>query len=117
MAGISIHVVDVSRGVPAAGMAVEVYALDPRRERIGGGIVDARGQLDDAALASRVLSAGMYEAHFEVGRYYRDAGVALPTPAFLETAAYSFGIAEPTQHYHLPFKVTPWGYSLFRGGA
>jgi 5-hydroxyisourate hydrolase-like protein (transthyretin family) len=21
------------------------------------------------------------------------------------------------QHYHLPFKLTPWGYSCFRGGA
>ena len=25
-------------------------------------------------------------------------------------------IADPRQHYHLPFKCTPWGYSCFRGG-
>ena len=117
MAGLSIHVVDVSRGVPAAGMTVDVFALAPGRSRIGGGTVDARGQVDDTALAGRLLAVGIYEAQFEVGRYYRGIGVALPDPAFLETVTYRFGIAEPDQHYHLPFKVTPWGYSLFRGGA
>jgi 5-hydroxyisourate hydrolase len=30
---------------------------------------------------------------------------------------YDFGIDQPEQHYHLPFKCTPWGYSCFRGGA
>jgi 5-hydroxyisourate hydrolase len=30
---------------------------------------------------------------------------------------FRFGIADPAQHYHLPLKVTPWGFSLFRGGA
>ncbi|TAK88502.1 MAG: hypothetical protein EPO20_02705 [Betaproteobacteria bacterium] len=30
---------------------------------------------------------------------------------------YRFGIADPDQHYHLPFKCAPWGYSCFRGGA
>jgi 5-hydroxyisourate hydrolase len=30
---------------------------------------------------------------------------------------FRFGISDPRQHYHLPFKCTPWGYSCFRGGA
>ena len=30
---------------------------------------------------------------------------------------YRFGIADLAQHYHLPLKMTPWGFSLFRGGA
>ena len=68
-------------------------------------------------MTSRTFAPGMYEAQFEVGRYYRAAGIALPNPAFLETVSYQFGISAPTEHYHLPFKVTPWGYSLFRGGA
>jgi tripartite-type tricarboxylate transporter receptor subunit TctC len=36
---------------------------------------------------------------------------------FLDVVSYRFGIADPKQHYHLPFKCTPWGYSCFRGGA
>ena len=43
--------------------------------------------------------------------------VAIPAPAFLEVVPFRFGIADPLQHYHLPLKLTPWGFSLFRGGA
>ena len=42
---------------------------------------------------------------------------ALPAVPFLDVVTYRFGIADPQQHYHLPFKCTPWGYSCFRGGA
>jgi 5-hydroxyisourate hydrolase len=36
---------------------------------------------------------------------------------FLDVVTYRFGIDDPDAHYHLPMKVTPWGYSCFRGGA
>lgn len=26
------------------------------------------------------------------------------------------GIADIAQHYHLPLKTTPWGFSMYRGG-
>lgn len=119
MPGMSIHVVDVSRGVVAAGMAVEVYALGepgaPRRE-IAAGAINAAGVLADPRLAATV-APGRFEAVFHVAEYYRGAGVALPAVPFLDVVAYRFGIADGTQHYHLPFKCTPWGFSCFRGGA
>jgi 5-hydroxyisourate hydrolase len=43
--------------------------------------------------------------------------VRLPPHPFLHVVSYDFGIDQPEQHYHLPFKCTPWGYSCFRGGA
>ena len=113
MPGISIHVVDVSRGVVAVGMRIEV--LHEKRLLVGG-VTSAKGLLEDEALGAR-FAAGEYEAVFHVGDYYRREGVALPTPPFLDQVHYKFGIAEPRQHYHLPFKCTPWGYSCFRGGA
>jgi 5-hydroxyisourate hydrolase len=54
---------------------------------------------------------------FKVGAYYRAAHVSIPDVPFLDAVTYDFGIADPGQHYHLPFKCTPWGYSCFRGGA
>ncbi len=118
MPGISIHVIDVSRGVPAAGLAVELYRVDAGGQtRISAGAIGAQGHYDDAALLTRVLAPGRYAARFEIGRYYRGAGVAVPDPAFLETVLFEFGLADPAQHYHLPLKMTPWGYSLFRGGS
>ena len=118
MAGISIHVIDVSRGVPAAGMAVEVWKLDAGgQSRISAGAIDAQGHYDDAALATRELAPGRYAARFEIGAYYRGVDIALPEPAFLESVVFEFGLANSAQHYHLPLKMTPWGYSLFRGGS
>ena len=118
MPGLSIHVVDVSRGIVAAGMRVEVFALDAGggRRLIAGGDLSAKGTLDDPALDA-VLVVGAYEAMFHVAAYYRGAGVPVPSIPFLDVVAYRFGIADPRQHYHLPMKCTPWGYSCFRGGA
>ena len=48
--------------------------------------------------------------------YFRARGVALPDPAFIEDACISIGIASPDQHYHVPLLITPWSYSVYRGG-
>jgi len=61
--------------------------------------------------------AGVYEAVFHVADWYREQRVPLPATPFLDVVTYRFGISDPEQHYHLPFKCTPWGYSCFRGGA
>ena len=117
MPGLSLHVVDVSRGIPAAGMRVEVWRDGPPRARLADGIVGAGGAVDAPALLAQRLEPGVYEALFHAGAWYRQQGVALPVPAFLDVVPFRFGIAEPQQHYHLPLKLTPWGLSLFRGGA
>jgi len=114
--GISIHVVDVSRGVVAAWMRVEVFRLEPQRTLLASGIVSAKGLVEEPALAKPV-APGQYEALFHVGAYYRAVGVALPAVPFLDIVPYRFGVADSEQHYHLPMKVTPWGFSCFRGGA
>ena len=113
--GISIHVVDVSRGVVAVGMHVEVHACEPRR-LIAAGALSSSGVLAAPALAA-AFAPGYYEAVFHAGNYYRAAGVALPAVAFVDVVTFCFGIDRADQHYHLPMKMTPWGYSCFRGGA
>ena len=114
MPGVSIHVVDVSRGLVARGMRVTLSATTPPRV-IADGTISAQGLLGVPALAAR-FEAGMYEAAFHVGAYYADAGIGPEIPC-LDVVTYRFGIADPEQHIHLPFKCTPWGYSCFRGGA
>ena len=116
MPGISIHVVDVSRGMVAAGMKVELHVVQPHRRLLASGQTSRNGQLEDRALALR-MAAGSYEALFHVAQWYRDQAMVLPAVPFLDVVSYRFGIADPEQHYHLPFKCTPWGYSCFRGGA
>jgi 5-hydroxyisourate hydrolase len=109
--GISIHVVDVSRGMVAAGMKVEVEG--PGKQRIVSGTTNAKGLLENGS----ALEPGEYQAQFHVADWYRSQSVELPEVPFLGVVTFRFGIADPRQHYHLPFKCTPWGYSCFRGGA
>ena len=92
MPGISIHVVDVTRGLVAAGMRVEVFALAPSRIRLADATVASTGVVDDPALSAR-FEPGSYEAVLHVAAFYRRAGVALPAVAFLDVATYRFGIA------------------------
>jgi len=117
MPGISIHVVDVSRGRVASGMKVAVFRVagDVRTE-IASGAISGAGSLDDSRLAA-AFAPGQYEAVFDVGAFYASGGVPPPAVPFLDVVTYRFGIADTAQHYHLPFKCTPWGYSCFRGGA
>jgi 5-hydroxyisourate hydrolase len=118
MPGVSIHVVDVSRGIVASGMRVELFAVGnnaPQR-LIAAGSISKTGVLAEPAHDQR-FSPGFYDARFHIADYYRhSAGLTAAVP-FLDVVSYRFGIAEPEAHYHLPMKCTPWGYSCFRGGA
>jgi 5-hydroxyisourate hydrolase len=118
MPGISIHVVDVSRGVVASGMRVELFAVfaGSSDRLIAAGNTSSSGVLADAALDRR-FEPGFYEARFHIADYYRGAIGATAAVPFLDVVNYRFGLAEPEAHYHLPMKCTPWGYSCFRGGA
>ena len=108
--GISLHVFDVSRGVPADGLRVEVKGPD------GTELLDARTSAQ-GTLDCPSPDIGTYEAIFHIGEWFRARGVPIPMPAFLEVVPFRFGVSDLAQHYHLPLKMTPWGFSLFRGGA
>ena len=118
MPGVSIHVVDVSRGVVAAGMLVELYhcGSDGAATLVCRGAISPKGLLEDPVIAG-VMRQGFYEARFYIKDYYEAQRVGLPALPFLDVVSYRFGIADEAQHYHLPMKCTPWGYSCFRGGA
>ena len=113
--GISVHCVDVARGRVATGLAVRLARLDGTL--LAEGSVGPKGLWEEPVLMSDAIGAGGYEVAFDVGGFYRAAGVEVPNPAFLEVVPYRFHIADASQHWHLPFKFTPWGFSLFRGGA
>jgi 5-hydroxyisourate hydrolase len=114
MPGLSVHAVDVTRGVPACGMRIEVFALAPRRSLIATGELAASGVLEHA-ITKQNLEPGAYEVVFYAGDYFASAGVAQANPPFLTEVPFRFTIADPKQHYHLPMKITPWGFSLYRG--
>lgn len=113
---LTTHVLDTTHGRPAAGVAVTLHRIDgERREPLVRTRTNADGRCDAPLLAGPALRPGVYELVFEVGAYYRAAGVALPEPAFLDAVPLRFGIAAADQHYHVPLLVSPYGYSTYRG--
>jgi 5-hydroxyisourate hydrolase len=112
--GISLHAVDVARGVAAAGMRVELWALTPQRRLVAEGSLGAHGQLDDPSVQGAGIVVGEYEALFHVGDYLRASGGADASP-FLDVLPFRFWVRDLSQHIHLPLKFTAWGCAVFRG--
>ncbi len=117
MAGLSTHVLDTARGVPAAGVRAELFRLVPGggRERVTAFATNADGRADAPLLAGAEFRRGTYELVFRVVDYFRSAGVALPDPPFLDDVTLRFGIADEGAHYHVPLLVSPWSYATYRG--
>jgi 5-hydroxyisourate hydrolase len=112
MSGLTTHVLDTMHGRPAAGVALRLLQAG---RAIARAVTNADGRCDSPLLTGETLKAGAYRLEFDVGAYYRGLGVALPEPAFLETVAIEFGVADAAAHYHVPLLVSPFAYSTYRG--
>jgi 5-hydroxyisourate hydrolase len=66
-------------------------------------------------LDAGTLKKGTYRLVFDVADYFRSRGVQLAEPSFLGKVSIDFGVADPSQHYHVPLLVSPYGYSTYRG--
>jgi 5-hydroxyisourate hydrolase len=112
MSGLTTHVLDTMHGRPASGVSLR---LSRAGEPLASAITNVDGRCDRPLLADGALTAGQYRLEFDVGEYFRDMGVALPDPAFLDVVVIDFGVAETDSHYHVPLLVSPFGYSTYRG--
>lgn len=116
MGKLSTHVLDTTQGKPGAGVAVELYGLDgASRALLASTVTNQDGRCDQPLLEGDAMRAGRYELVFGAGDYFAAQGVALPEPRFVDRVTIAFGIADPTQNYHVPLVVTPWSYSTYRG--
>jgi 5-hydroxyisourate hydrolase len=115
--GLTTHVLDVARGRPAAGVAIELVRVagDGSEELAARAVTNADGRTDAPLVAPGALTAGTYELRFAVGDYLRAAGHAVSDPPFLDVVPVRFGVGEPGEHHHVPLLVSPWSYSTYRG--
>jgi 5-hydroxyisourate hydrolase len=106
---ISTHVLDTTRGEPAAGVAVTLWRLDgEQRTSLGTRETDADGRI--GTLGDGTVSAGLYRLSFEVGAYYKKKG-----GAFLQRATFDFQITDADRRYHIPLLMSPFACSTYRG--
>jgi 5-hydroxyisourate hydrolase len=114
--GISIHVVDVAIGKPAAGMFVEVHAIDgDNRSVVGTGVVGGNGTFEHPMNAGEGVATGTHEVLLHAGEYFRFVGQVTSKPAFQEIVPLRFTVLDAREHYHLPVKISPWGIAVWRG--
>lgn len=109
---LTTHVLDLTTGRPAAGM--DLALADASGRVIATASTNADGRVDPPLLEGAAFAQGGYELTFEVGAYFRAAGLAVPDPPFLDVVPIRFVIAED-RPYHVPLLVSPYGYSTYRG--
>ncbi len=107
---ISTHVLDTSRGEPAAGVTVQLFRIDgEERMPIATGQTDADGRI--APIFGGELQPGTYVLLFSAGAYFRATGVA----TFFDEIPVRFVIERGARKYHIPLLLAPFGYSTYRG--
>lgn len=110
MSGITTHVLDTSRGCPAAGVPVVLErAVDSVWQPVGRGMTDADGRASD--LLSSPPVDGRYRLTFDTDAYFHAVGEA----GFYPEVSVTFVVGRGEEHYHVPLLLSPFGYSTYRG--
>jgi 5-hydroxyisourate hydrolase len=112
MSPITTHVLDTARGRPVAGLRVllEIRGGKDRFRVLGRRRTDANGRIGDLLPEGR-LRRGTYRLTFDTARYFQAQG----SQGFYPSVSVLFEIREPSQHYHVPLLLSPFGYSTYRG--
>ena len=108
--GISTHILDTTRGRPAADVAVVLERLEAGQWRpVGEGRTDADGRCK--TLLVEAPAPGDYRLSFAVEPYF----VARQVEAFYPSVQIAFRVARGGEHFHVPLLLNPFGYSTYRG--
>ncbi|HXM37908.1 MAG TPA: hydroxyisourate hydrolase [Gemmatimonadales bacterium] len=109
---ISTHVLDITRGEPAAGVSVSVWRLDGGQRALPQGTreTDADGRIGD--LVDGPLAAGVYRLTFDVSGYFKKRGANAP---FVSRLTLDFEVTDTTRRYHIPLLVSPFSCTTYRG--
>ncbi len=115
MGRLTTHVLDTARGIPAAGMRIELMrGAGAQAVPLKTAAANADGRTESPLLEGVEMSAGTYQIVFHVGEYFRGRGHP-DAGRFLEDVPVVFVIDEPGARYHVPLLVSPWSYSTYRG--
>lgn len=111
MSAITTHVLDISRGRPAAGVPVELERQeeDGTWRAVGRGLTDQDGRLGD--LMDEPLRAGVYRLTFDTAAYF----AGQDREGFYPEVSVTFQVIRAEEHHHVPILLGPFGYTTYRG--
>jgi 5-hydroxyisourate hydrolase len=108
---ISTHVLDTTRGRPAAALAVTLRRRGAQGDWsvVARAVTDADGRIKD--MSGNPLAIGDYRLEFATGEYFKALGTTVFYPEVFVTVAATDG----DTHLHVPLLLSPFGYSTYRG--
>jgi 5-hydroxyisourate hydrolase len=103
---ITTHVLDTALGRPAERVPVELdmFITGHGWCEAGRGLTGQDGRIGDFGESP---TAGVYRLMFDIAAYLPEA--------FFPSIAVTFEVRDPSQHYHVPLLLSPFGYSTYRG--
>jgi 5-hydroxyisourate hydrolase len=105
---LTTHVLDTSKGKPAAGLEIILYRVSGNSHRkIATAVTNSDGRTDGPILPEKDFKTGEYELIFKCGDYLEDT-------SFLNDIPIRFTMSEE-DHYHVPLLLSPFGFSTYRG--
>jgi len=105
---ITTHVLDTTRGRPAAGIPVtlEFQVSEQEWKQLGEDKTDADGRARALTAPEAQLVKGLYRLTFDVEPYQQ---------GFYPRVILVFRLDDPTEHYHVPLLLGKFGYTTYRG--
>lgn len=111
MSQITTHILDTTKGKPASGVNIFLYAAHENEwKQIAQGITNTDGRIPDLLTKEVLLESGIYKMKFETKPYFDQQGIK----AFYPFVEIVFSI-DGHEHYHIPLLLNPYGYSTYRG--
>ncbi len=114
MSAITTHVLDTSRGKPAANIPATLDYLSGAPstwQTLAVAATNADGRIPALLPSGHILAAGIYRLTFETAGYF----AASATETFYPKVEILFTVRDPLQHYHVPLLLSAFGYSTYRG--
>lgn len=110
--GISTHILDTTRGRPAAGVRVQLERKDgDDYVPLQTAHTNQDGRVSAMLPEGVSLLPGTYRLQFDVGEYFTARGLA----SFYPVITLAFWVHDASEHFHVPLLLQPYGYSTYRG--
>ena len=106
MRTLSCHILDTSKGTPAAGISISLYDTTtptPQAQQLTD--CDGRVRFEEID-----LSQGQYTLVFDTNNYCKQQF----GEAFFPEVRVTFCVNDD-RHYHIPLLLSPYSYSTYRG--
>ncbi|KFX20376.1 hydroxyisourate hydrolase [Pectobacterium betavasculorum] len=110
MSTLSTHILDIAFGHPAIGVKVRLERHDAACWcTIAEDVTNGDGRI--AAFVNEPLPAGHYRLTAAIGDWFAEA----KRESLFVEAQIDFRLSASGGHYHLPFLISPWSWSTYRG--